>query len=61
MRPEAACSISHLPNPSGFIFVVLSAVMGGLVFTRVLGASAVRRLLERLRSGSDRGDKSDGR
>lgn len=40
-----------------FWFVVLSAVTGGFVFTRVLGASAVRRLLERLRYGSDRGDR----
>jgi hypothetical protein len=39
----------------------MSAVMGGFVFTRVLGASAVRRLLDRIRYGSDRGGKGDGR
>jgi hypothetical protein len=48
--------LTHWP----FWLVVVSAVMGGFVFTRVLGASAVRRLLDRIRYGSDRGGKGDG-
>ncbi|NUQ77195.1 MAG: hypothetical protein HUU21_26980 [Polyangiaceae bacterium] len=48
-----ATLLTHWP----FWFVVMSAVTGGFVFTRVLGASSVRRLLERLRFGSDRRGK----
>ncbi len=42
---------SHWP----FLLVLMSAVTGVFVFTRVLGMSSVRRLLERLRYGDDRG------
>jgi hypothetical protein len=49
-----ATLLTHGP----FWFVVMSAVMGGFVFTRVLGASSVKRLIERLRFGSDRGGKT---
>jgi hypothetical protein len=55
ISPSAwATLLKHWP----FWFVVLSAVTGGFVFTRVLGASSVRRLLERLRFGSDRRGKA---
>jgi len=40
--------ISHWP----LLFVLMSGVAGFFVFTRVLGASAVRRLLERIWHGS---------
>jgi hypothetical protein len=54
ISPSAWLSLlTHWP----FWCVVMSAVMGGFVFTRVLGASSVKRLLERLRYGSDRRGK----
>ena len=48
--------VTHWP----FWFVVLSAITGAFVFTRVLGASAVRRLLERIRHGGAGGSVGKG-
>jgi hypothetical protein len=48
--------LGHWP----FWFVVASAITGAFVFTRVLGASAVRRLLERIRHGGTGGSVGKG-